>query len=87
MGSVVKDNFANDAYNQSEKLKLNLTDFRLILHDLIAFCFLLLLKNKIILLTFQPVCGRWSLLVCDVAHAKVTVKNDMIIPWEIFIIE
>ena len=31
MGSLVQDNFANDVYNQSEKYKLNLSDFRLIL--------------------------------------------------------
>ena len=28
MGSVVKGSFANDVYNQSEKWKLNLTNFK-----------------------------------------------------------
>ena len=37
IGSVVKGNFANDVYNQSEKLKLNLPDFRLILLDHITY--------------------------------------------------
>ena len=36
VGSVVEGGFANDVYNQSEKLKLNLTDFRLILLGHIA---------------------------------------------------
>ena len=37
MGSVVKGSFANNVYNQSEKWKSNLIDFRLILLDHITY--------------------------------------------------
>ena len=37
MESAVKQSFANDVYNQSENLKLDLTNFRLILLDKITF--------------------------------------------------
>ena len=38
VGSVVKGSCTNDVYSQSEKWKLNLTDFRLILLDSITLC-------------------------------------------------